>query len=182
MVAYTLVRYGHRKVYVLDGGFEKWKDEKRPLTREYGTTHPSAFTVQVKKDFFIGYEEFKKIKDNPDVILLDARPPAFYEGQGPWMKPGHIPGAVNLPWKTLMDDKNKKLLKPDEQLLTLIKAAGATPEKTVICSCGTGREATNEFILFKWYLGYPKVRIYEGSFTEWLSHKDNLVVTGKNPR
>ena len=49
MVAYTLVRYGHRKVYVLDGGFEKWKDEKRPLTREYGMTRPSAFPVQPEK-------------------------------------------------------------------------------------------------------------------------------------
>jgi thiosulfate/3-mercaptopyruvate sulfurtransferase len=182
MVAYTLVRYGHRKVFVLDGGWEKWKDEKRPLTQEYGATKPSAFTVQLKKDFFIGYEEFKKIKDNTDVILIDARPTAFYEGQGPWIRPGHIPGAVNLPWKSLMDDKNKKLLKPDDQILASIRAAGVTPDKTIICSCGTGREATNEFILFRWYLGYPKVRIYEGSFTEWVSYKDNPVVTGKNPR
>ncbi|MFZ1127015.1 sulfurtransferase [Methanoregula sp.] len=182
MVAYTLVRYGHRKVYVLDGGFEKWKDEKRPLTREYGMTRPSAFPVQLKKDFFIGYDEFKKVKDDPGVILLDARPPAFYEGQGPWLKPGHIPGAVNLPWKSLMDDKNRKLLKPDDQIQAMIAAAGVTPEKTIICSCGTGREATNEFILFRWYLGYPNVRIFEGSFTEWVAHKDNPVVTGKNPR
>jgi thiosulfate/3-mercaptopyruvate sulfurtransferase len=182
MVAYTLVRYGHRKVYVLDGGWEKWKEEKRPLTREYGVTKPSGFTVKLQPDYYIGYEELKKIKEKADVILLDARPAAFYEGQGPWMKPGHIPGAVSLPWKTLMDDKNKKLLKPVDQLEAMVKAVGATPDKTVICSCGTGREATNEFILFRWYLGYPKVQLFEGSFTEWVAHKENLVVTGKNPR
>jgi thiosulfate/3-mercaptopyruvate sulfurtransferase len=182
MVAYTLARYGHRKVFVLDGGFEKWKDEGRPLTREYGTTTLSSFTVHLRQDYFIRYNEFRKIKDHPDVILLDARPPAFYEGQGPWMKPGHIPGAVSLPWKSLMDDKNKKLLKPVDQLETLVKAAGATPDKRVICSCGTGREATNEFLLFRWYLGYPDVKVYEGSFTEWIAHKENPVVTGKNPR
>jgi thiosulfate/3-mercaptopyruvate sulfurtransferase len=182
MVAYTLVRYGHRNVYVLDGGWEKWKEEKRPLTREYGMTRPSTFTVKIQPDYFISYDDVRKMKDDASVVLLDARPPAFYEGQGPWMKPGHIPGAVNLPWKTLMDDKNKKFLKPEDQLMALVQAVGATPDKTIICSCGTGREATNEFILFKWYLGYPKVKIFEGSFTEWVSHKENPVVTGKNPR
>jgi thiosulfate/3-mercaptopyruvate sulfurtransferase len=182
MVAYTLARYGHRAVYVLDGGFEKWKDEGRPLTREYGKTTLSSFTVHLRQDYFIRYNEFRKIKDNPDIILLDARPPAFYEGQGPWMKPGHIPGAVSLPWKSLMDDRNKKLLKPIDQLEALVRTAGATPDKKIICSCGTGREATNEFLLFKWYLGYPDVQVFEGSFTEWISYKENPVVTGKNPR
>lgn len=182
MVAYTLARYGHRKVYILDGGFEKWKEENRPLTREYGVTKPSVFRVQLRTEYFIGYDEFRKIKDNPDVILLDARPAAFYEGQGPWIRPGHIPGAVSLPWKSLMDDRNRKLLKPEDQILALARGAGVTPEKTIICSCGTGREATNEFVLFRCYFGYPKVRIFEGSFTEWVSYPDNPVVTGKNPR
>jgi len=182
MVAYTLVRYGHKNVYVLDGGWEKWKEENRPLTREYGVTRPSSFTVKIQSDYFVSYDEVKILKEKPGVVLLDARPSAFYEGQGPWPKPGHIPGAISLPWKTLMDDKNKKFLKPEDQLVAMVKAVGATPDKTIICSCGTGREATNEFILFKWYLGYPNVKIFEGSFTEWVSHKENPVVTGKNPR
>ena len=182
MVAYTLVRYGHKNVYVLDGGWEKWKEENRPLTREYGVTRPSSFTVKIQSDYFVSYDEVKILKEKPGVVLLDARPSAFYEGQGPWLKPGHIPGAISLPWKTLMDDKNKKFLKPEDQLVAMVKAVGATPDKTIICSCGTGREATNEFILFKWYLGYPNVKIFEGSFTEWVSHKENPVVTGKNPR
>jgi thiosulfate/3-mercaptopyruvate sulfurtransferase len=182
MLAYTLARFGHHKVYVLDGGFEKWKEEKRPLTREYSTAVSSNYILNLKDEFFIEYDELKKIKDKPDTVLIDARPPAFYEGQGPWLKPGHIPGAVSLPWKTLMDDKNKKLMKTPEQLEAMVKAIGATPDKTIICSCGTGREATNEFLLFKWFLGYPKVRIYEGSFTEWLLYKDNPTVTGKSPR
>jgi thiosulfate/3-mercaptopyruvate sulfurtransferase len=182
MVAYTLARYGHRKVYVLDGGFEKWRDEGRPRSQEYGTTSPTSFRVQVKEEFFIGYDEFRKVKDNPGIVVLDARPSAWYEGQGPWKKPGHIPGAVSLPWKGLMDDKNKKLLKPLEQLEAMVAAVGATRNKKIICSCGTGREATNEFLLFRWYLGYPDVRVYEGSFTEWISYGENPVVTGRNPR
>jgi thiosulfate/3-mercaptopyruvate sulfurtransferase len=182
MVAYSLIRYGHRHVYVLDGGFEKWKEEKRPLTHEFGVAAGSTFIASPKKNFFMSYDELIRVKDTSSAILIDARPFAFYEGQGPWIKPGHIPGAVSLPWKSLMDEKNKKLLKPEEQIMTLVKNAGITPDKTIICSCGTGREATNEFILFKWYLGYPDVVLYEGGFTEWTSYADNPVVTGKNPR
>jgi thiosulfate/3-mercaptopyruvate sulfurtransferase len=141
--------------------------------------------VTVKKeypDYFVEYEAFKAMKDRDDVALLDARPPAVYEGQGPWMKAGHIPGAINVPWKSFMDASNARLLKPDDEIQAVLDERGITPDKTVICSCGTGREATNEFILFKWYLGFPNVKIYEGSFTEWSSYPENPTVTGGSPR
>lgn len=182
MMAYSLVRFGHNNVYVLDGGIDKWKEEGRSLSKIFPKVEESSFKVNVRKEYFVEYEEFKAIKDREDVILLDARPSNVYEGQGPWMKPGHIPGAINLPWPKLMDDKNKTLLKPDEEIRSILKEHGVTSDKTILCSCGTGREATNEFILFKWYLGYPKVKIYEGSFTEWTSYPENPTVTGKNPR
>lgn len=182
MAAYSLARYGHPSVYVLDGGLIKWKEEKRPLSQEFPSIPESDLRVTLKSDYFITYDEVRSMKERPDVILLDARPSPVYEGQGPWPKPGHIPGAVSLPWVSLMDEKNKTLLKPEEVIRSIVNEKGATPEKTIICSCGTGREATNEFILFKWFLKYPKVRIYEGSFTEWTSYKDNPTVVGKNPR
>jgi thiosulfate/3-mercaptopyruvate sulfurtransferase len=182
MVAYSLARFGHNTVYVLDGGIDKWKLEKKPLTKEFPKKNESGFDVKVQKDYYVTYEEFKKIKDNDDVIILDARPKNVYEGQGPWIKPGHIPGAINLPWASLMDDANKKLLKPLPSIQETIDTLNITPDKTIVCSCGTGREATNEFILFKWYLGYPQVKIYEGSFTEWSSYPENPTVIGKNPR
>ncbi|MFW6117631.1 MAG: sulfurtransferase [Thermoproteota archaeon] len=182
MTAYTLTRFGHDNVHVLDGGLDKWKKEERPVTQVFPKVEESDFEVEIRRDYFLEYEEFKEIKDQEDVILLDARPPDVYEGQGPWIKPGHIPGAVNLPWASLMDEENKRLLKPDKELESIIADHGVSNDKTVICSCGTGREATNEFILFKWYLGYPKVKIYEGSFTEWSSFPENPTVTGKHPR
>lgn len=180
MVAYSLVRFGHNTVYVLDGGLDKWKEEDRPLTKKFPEITPSDFTVEVRSHYFLDMEEVREMKDRDDVLLLDARPPPLYEGQGPWIKPGHIPGAVNLPWKSLMQD-NPTLLKPEEDLQAILKEEDATPDKTIICSCGTGREATNEFLLFKWFLGYPHVKIYEGSFTEWSSYPDNPTVMGKNP-
>lgn len=181
MAAYSLARFGHNAVYVLDGGLDKWKAEDRPLSKTYTEARPSDFDVQVQREFQVNYEEFVDLKDRDDVIVLDARPPAVYRGQGPWLKPGHIPGAVNLPWASLMEEDNKALLRSDDQVRGILDAKGVDPEKTVICSCGTGREATNEFILLKWYLGYPNVRIYEGSFTEWVSYPENPTVEGENP-
>jgi len=182
MVAYSLARYGHNSVFVLDGGLDKWKAEQRPLEKEYAVVKPSRFSTTVRKDYFIEYEGFKKIKDRADVILLDARPPEKYEGQSFWMKPGHIPGAVNLPWQDLMDEKNKTLLRPEEEVLAILRKHGVDKNKIILCSCGTGREATNEYLLLRFYLGYPKVKLHEGAFTEWVSYPGNPTVTGKNPR
>jgi thiosulfate/3-mercaptopyruvate sulfurtransferase len=182
MIAYSLARFGHDAIYVLDGGIDKWKMEKKTLTKEFPKSEESDFKVKVRKNYFVTYEEFKKIKDDEDVIVLDARPRSIYEGQGPWIKPGHIPGAINLPWATLMDNSNKRLLKPLTTIHEIVDQLEITPDKTIVCSCGTGREATNEFLLFKWYLEYPQVKVYEGSFTEWSSYPENPTVVGKNPR
>lgn len=182
MVAYSLARFGHENILVLNGGLAEWKRAGGELTKVFPEVEESGFSAVTKEDFYIEYPEFKRIKDDEDVLLLDARPAEVYEGQGPWIKPGHIPGAVNLPWADLMDPENKTLLKPEDEILELVNSVGATPDRKIICSCGTGREATNEFLLFRWYLGYPDVRIYEGSFTEWTQVEDNPTVTGPDPR
>jgi thiosulfate/3-mercaptopyruvate sulfurtransferase len=181
LVAYSLARFGCRKVLILDGGFSKWKGEDRPLARDPGISRPSSFTVDMQINFLAGYEICTTLKDDPDTILLDTRPASWYEGQGPWRKPGHIPGAVNLPASRFMDNKNSTLLKAEEEIRNILSTSGATPEKTIICSCGTGRSATAVFLILKFYLGYPDVLLYEGGFTEWSSFPDNPVVTGKSP-
>ncbi|MHB9155067.1 MAG: sulfurtransferase, partial [Endomicrobiales bacterium] len=181
MVAYSLARFGHDSLYLLDGGIDKWKAEGRALTKYFPRVPPSDFTPEVRSGYFIGYDEFKQVKDSESVTLIDSRPAALYEGQGPWIKPGHIPGAINLPWTSLMDGRNRALLKTDEELQRILSAHEIGPDKNIIVYCGTGREATNEFLLFKWYLSYPSVRLYEGSFTEWCSYPENPTVTGKYP-
>jgi thiosulfate/3-mercaptopyruvate sulfurtransferase len=182
MVAYTLARFGHNQVYVLDGGLEQWLADEGPVSQVFPEVQESAFGVEVQRSYFVDYENFKVMKDRDNVVLLDARPADVYQGQGPWIKPGHIPGAINVPWKSFMHPDNPRLLKSDEEIQAILDEHDITPEKTVICSCGTGREATNEFILFKGYLNFPKVKIYEGSFTEWTSYAENPTVTGPNPR
>ncbi len=182
MVAYSLVRFGHGDVRILDGGLDAWKQKGCPITQEYGKAQESDYQPRVRNNLFLDYDEFVEQKDRDDVVVLDARPPAVYQGQGPWPKPGHIPGAVNLPWKGLMDGGNPRQLRPLPEIRAAAEAVGATPDRTIVCSCGTGREATNEFLIFHYLLGYPKVRLYEGSFTEWISRSENPTVTGPDPR
>jgi len=182
MMAYTLARFGYQSIYVLDGGIDQWRAENRPLSNLYPEVVSVRVSVQMQSDLFVTYDQFIGLKDEEDVLVLDARPPAFYEGRGPWRKSGHIPGAVNLPWKSLMHPENPALMRPLDDVRAMLDQVGAVPDKTIICSCGTGREATNEFLLFKWYLGYPKVKLYEGSFTEWVAYPDNPSVTGSSPR
>ncbi|HOI58761.1 MAG: sulfurtransferase [Methanoculleus sp.] len=182
MMAYTMAKYGHNAVYILDGGLDEWKNHGGELSQEYPPIEPSGFTAELRDDYAISYEEFLRVKDNDDVIVLDARPTKVYEGQGPWRRPGHIPGAVNLPWRSLMDDENPALLRPNDELDMILEDHGVDRSRTVICSCGTGREATNEFVLLKWLYRYPDVRLYEGSFTEWVTHPENPVVEGSEPR
>lgn len=182
MMAYTLAKYGHDTVHILDGGLDKWKSENRDLSWEYPPVEPSSFTVREREGYAIGYDEFVRIKDNDDVIVIDSRPAKFYTGKGPWRLPGHIPGSINLPWRNMMDDGNPALLKPNEELDMMLEEHGVDRNRTIICSCGTGREATNEFVLLKWFYLYPNVRLYEGAFTEWSTRRpDNPTVEGPEP-
>jgi thiosulfate/3-mercaptopyruvate sulfurtransferase len=182
MMAYPLIRFGHNKVYILDGGLEKWKSEGHELTKVFPQCNRSDFKIQMRKDYFVEYDEFNSLRERADVIIFDARPFDSYKEGGLWIKNGHIPGAFSLPWRTLMTKDNPKLMKSDEELKQLISKFNITPEKTLLIYCGTGREATNEFLFFKFYLGHELVRIYEGSFTEWSAHPENPTVTGENPR
>ena len=182
MVAYSLLRYGHGDVRILDGGLDAWRREGLPVTREYTAARASVYGPHVRDALFVDYDEFVELMGRPDTVVLDARPPDKYSGQGPWLKPGHIPGAVSLPWKALMGAENSRKLRPHGEIRAAAEAAGATPDRTVVCSCGTGREATNEFLIFRYLLGYPKVRLYEGSFTDWVSRPGNPTVTGPDPR
>lgn len=182
MVAYSLVRFGHRDVRILDGGLDAWRQAGHPVTSEYGQARGSDFEARVRTNLYFSYDEFVEHKDLDDVVVLDARPAPVYQGKGPWPKPGHVPGAVNLPWKGLMTDGNTRQLRPLSEIRAAADAVGATPDRMIICSCGTGREATNEFLIFRYLLGYPRVRLYEGSFTEWISVPENPTVTGPDPR
>jgi thiosulfate/3-mercaptopyruvate sulfurtransferase len=181
MLAYALARFGHNRIYVLDGGLDKWRREGRPLSQEFPRVGEGRFRPSVRNEYAIDMEQVKKLKDRGDVILLDTRSAKLYQGKGPSCRAGHIPGAVNLPWRTLMVDDNPTLLKCDDEIRKILKDHGVTSDKTIIVSCGIGRESTCVFLLLKWYFGYPDVRFYEGSFAEWADYPKNPTVTGPSP-
>ena len=181
MLAYSFARFGLNSIFVLDGGIDKWKKEQKPLTQSFPRFQDSTFLVTPRLEYTVSMDEVKDLKQKDNVILLDARSANFYNGtEGPWIRNGHIPDAVNLPWKRFMDDANPYLLKDIKQIKSILKDHDISKEKNIICSCGTGREATAEFVLLKWYLNYPNVKIYEGSYTEWTAYPSNPVVSN-NP-
>ena len=183
VMAYVLLRMGHKEVYLLDGGLDKWISEGRKTSKLFPRVKPARFKTNLQEDLYIDMKGVKKMKDQEGVILLDSRPANMYRGEaGPWVRLGHIPGAFNLPWGSLMDDNNKTLLKPVEEIKRLVEAAGATRDKSIICTCGTGRNASNEFIILRHLLGYSKVVIDEGGWTVWSSRPRNPVVKGPNPK
>lgn len=181
MAAYTLARFGQNHIYVLNGGLDKWVAEKRPVTKEFPQLKEGSFKVS-ERDCHITMDQLKELMNQDNVMILDAQPAKAYEGQAAWTKPGHIPGAISLPWKSLMADDNPTLLKSDQEIAEILKKHNITPDKTIITYCGTGREATNPFLLLKCYLGFPNVKLYEGSFTEWSAYPDNPTVVGPNPK
>lgn len=182
MMAYSLARFGHKKLYILDGGIEKWLADGHKLTKVYPRCIKSDFTVDLQREYFVTYDQFLEMKDQNTVMVFDARPADIYARGGLWPKLGHIPGALSLPWRCLMTGDNSRLLKSDIELKEIIAKFDIRPEKTLIVYCGTGREATNEFLILKWYFGHEKVKIFEGSFTEWTAHPENPTVTGTEPR
>ncbi len=90
-----------------------------------------------------------------------------------WLRKGHIPGATSFHWARLMEKDNTHKFKPFAEVKAELEAAGITPDKNIICYCGTSREGS----LLRFYLahvaGYPKVRLYEGAWKEyvWVKNK-----------
>lgn len=182
VIAYTLLRFGHKQVYILDGGLDKWKSEHRPVTRALPQVIAERYAPYVDGSTLINLDELIKVKDRSDTLLLDARKPAFYTGEdGLWARNGHIPGAVNLHWSTLMNPNNSAELKPVKEIVTFVEKVGATKDKLIVCYCGSGRAAALEYEVLKHLLGYERVRLYEKSFVEWSANPKLPVAQGQNP-
>jgi thiosulfate/3-mercaptopyruvate sulfurtransferase len=181
MIAYSLARYGHEDILVLDGGLEEWKERGGRVEPRLGGFERSSFRASLDRSLFIGYQEFLELKDQGGVSHIDSRPPKQYQGRSPWSKEGHIPGAVNIPWSECFSTENLCLLRPREELERTFRTAGVREARTVICHCGSGRKAAAMVIVLRYMLGHPDVRLFEGSFTEWCAHHENETVVGPDP-
>jgi thiosulfate/3-mercaptopyruvate sulfurtransferase len=169
---WVLDYYGHTKAKVLNGGWNKWIKEKRPVTTEVAAPQPAAFTVRVDPGKICLVEELVANLKQPNVVIVDARSPAEYSGFDVRAKRGgHIPGAVNIEWTRNVTNDELKTFRPAADLLKMYEAAGVTKDKQVITHCQTGVRAAHTMFTLR-LLGYEQVRNYDASWQEWGNRSD----------
>lgn len=179
-VAWILAGFGHPGVHVLDGGFGKWELEGRAVTRRYPRAAGAGFAPPSFRPERATLADVRQALGRREVVLVDARAPDQYAGEaGPQMRRGHIPGAVNHHWQgDLVEGEFSRVWKPRETIRASYAAQGITPDKEIIAYCNGGLESSHVHFTLRYLLGYPRVRVYDGSFTEWSEREELPVETG----
>ncbi len=168
--------FGHANVKIMNGGRKKWVDEARPLSKETPRLAPAIYHAPERADYKIrAYRDQVLEHVQAKRPLVDVRSPAEYTGellhmeaypQEGALRGGHIPGARNIPWgKAAREDGT---FKPATELRELYETAnGLRPDQTVIAYCRIGERSSHTWFVLTYLLGYPNVRNYDGSWTEW---------------
>lgn len=167
---------GHEKVYVLDGGFKKWVEAGNQVTSDVPQPMPKEFQPTILENAIVNMEEVKEKMDESSAILLDSRAKERYLGSTEplYSKSGHIPGAKNFFWQNVLSENG---LWKDEPALK-DNFSSLPKEAEIIVSCGSGISACPNIIGLK-EAGYENVKLYPGSFSDWISYEDNEIATGE---
>jgi thiosulfate/3-mercaptopyruvate sulfurtransferase len=167
------------RVAYLDGGLPKWVAEERPVSTDVSSVETTDLAVATVPDVLVDTEWVLARLEEPKIAMVDGRPAEGYSGlAGHWDRLGHIPGAGNIPFFTILAEEPAYLLKSREELSDMFREAGAIPGDTVVVYCGTGLWASLPFLAAR-YLDY-EVRLYDGSFQEWSATENLPVVTPEN--
>jgi thiosulfate/3-mercaptopyruvate sulfurtransferase len=177
--------YGYKDVRLINGGRKKWLTEDRSTTRDIPQYHKGNFRAASQSDnsirAFLSYLRpyipglENRGGNNNIVELVDVRSPKEFTGEilAPPEYPteqaqrgGHIPGAKNIPWSQAVNDYDGTFKSADE-LRKLYESNGITPDKEVIAYCRIGERSSHTWFVLKYLLGYPNVKNYDGSWTEW---------------
>ena len=171
---WALKYYGHDQVRLINGGRVKWEAEGRPYTSEV-PNHPETqyrFQRSPREDIR-AYKE-QVLERIGKAGLVDVRSPKEYSGEllAPENLPqegaqrgGHIPTAVSIPWATAVNEDGT--FKSGEQLKEIYGGKGISPDREVIAYCRIGERSAHTWFVLTELLGYPSVRNYDGSWTEW---------------
>jgi thiosulfate/3-mercaptopyruvate sulfurtransferase len=152
---------------VLDGGFDNWKAEGRPIETGAPKGYPAtAFKAAPRPGFFVDKNTVLSRIGDASAVTVNALGPQFHQGLEPsrYGRPGRVPGSVNVPAATLVN-ADKTLVAPAEAEAKFA-AQGITRDKTVICYCGGGISATIALFLLT-QLGYDNLTLYDASMGEW---------------
>jgi thiosulfate/3-mercaptopyruvate sulfurtransferase len=168
--------YGHRKMKIMNGGRTKWEAEHREMTKEVPHFERTTYHAQPADE-----ASFRAFRDdvavglkNPDRRLIDVRSPQEYTGELVHMvnypqegaqRGGHIPTAKNIPWSTAANADGT--FKSPEELRQIYGGQDITPDKDVVAYCRIGERSAHTWFVLTQLLGYPRVRNYDGSWTEW---------------
>ena len=169
--------YGHESVRLMDGGRKKWELEGRQLATETPRIVPtSGYRIRAEAEEIRALRDrVAALLDDADLRLVDVRSPDEYSGallapahlpQEGAQRGGHIPGARNIPWAKAVDPATGAFL-PLDELRSLYQERGLTPDKEVIAYCRIGERSAHTWFVLHELLGYPRVRNYDGSWTEW---------------
>lgn len=174
-VWWTLRIFGARDVYVLDGGFPKWKAEGRPI--EFGEVKrtPRHFTARFDAGAVASMSDVQKALQSKAAQVVDARSGERFAGSAPEPRPnlpsGHMPGALNLPFGEIIEDG--RLAEP-ERIAAAFRKAGIDADKPIITSCGSGVTAAILSLGLD-AIGKPAKSLYDGSWTEWASQPNAAI-------
>ncbi|WP_424000662.1 sulfurtransferase [Haloarcula salina] len=158
LVTAELLGHDPERLHLLDGDFSSWQ-----LERETSSEAPDVESTDYVVDRpastpLVGPDEVAAATDDPDAVVVDTREDEEYDA-------GHIPGAVPLDWRDLVDDETRGLL-AREAALSVLESAGIVPEKRVVLYCNTARRISHTYVVLR-HLGFERVDFYEGSLTEW---------------
>jgi thiosulfate/3-mercaptopyruvate sulfurtransferase len=178
-----MLRYaGHDAVAVLDGGFARWVREGRPVRAGEESRPAVRFEAAWRSDLLATLDDVVSTVESGDRLLLDARSPERFSGQSEPIDraAGHIPGAVNHPYRRNAGDEGTFL--PPEQLRRQFSESlsGRTP-RDVVMYCGSGVTACHNLLAME-HAGLPGARLYPGSWSEWSADQTRAVETGSGQR
>lgn len=169
--------FGHQNLKILDGGRAKWQAEGRPFVKDVPAYNPTSYTarepnlsIRAFRDEVLG----EYVQAPGGKRLIDVRSPAEYSGQVIAMvdypqegaqRGGHIPGARNIPWAKAANADGT--FKSAEELVALYAAEGINPDNQVVAYCRIGERSSHTWFVLTQLLGFPQVKNYDGSWTEW---------------
>jgi len=167
--------YGHQNVRIMNGGRLKWEQEKRPLVKDTSSYARTQYKAREADKNVRAFRDdvFAHLQSHQP--LVDVRSPKEYSGELLSMpnypqegatRGGHIPGAVSVPWAQAVNEADSTF-KSAEDLKALYEGKGVRPDGNVIAYCRIGERSSLTWFVLKYLLGYPKVRNYDGSWTEW---------------